>query len=105
MLAAGRPVHQGCCAERTDAGIRLTTAPRAGPPEKSDCWVVTSTRTGAPAVSSLLGSAEDKVIAARLGRTRTAVLQHPRILGIPPTPRVFPKAWTAEQELLLGKAP
>lgn len=31
------------------------------------------------------------------------MLQHRRTLGIPPKPRVFPNAWTADQDALLGR--
>jgi hypothetical protein len=57
------------------------------------------------AEEKLLGTAEDKVIAARLGRTWQSVVQHRRILGIPPRPRIFPNAWTTKQDALFGQLP
>src|SRR5438034_1220312 len=51
---------------------------------------------------ALLGTATDKVIAARIGRTREAVLHHRKIGGIPRAPPVIAPAWTAEQDRLLG---
>jgi len=52
-----------------------------------------------------LGTAQDKIIAAKLGRTRWAVTQHRLLAAIPPKLRVYAHAWTAEQKSLLGKMP
>jgi hypothetical protein len=53
----------------------------------------------------LLGTAPDKVIAARLGRERYAVSRRRRVLGIRRPARVLPSSWKPEEDRLLGTMP